>query len=51
MLRMVVAPFRSCRKMRGLKTSQHDYQTAPREGHVAKKIADAEGVSFLRFQN
>jgi hypothetical protein len=28
MLRMVVAPFRSCRKMHSLKTSQHDYQAA-----------------------
>src|SRR6516164_586497 len=29
MLRMVVAPFRSCCKMPGLKTSQHDYQPRP----------------------
>jgi hypothetical protein len=29
MLRMVVASFRSCCKMHGLKTSQHDYQPRP----------------------
>ena len=32
---MVVAPFRPCRKMHSLKTSQHDYQTASREVMMA----------------
>jgi hypothetical protein len=35
MLRMVVAPFQSCRKMHSLKTSQHDYQTASCEVMMA----------------
>jgi hypothetical protein len=35
MLRMVVAPFESCRKMHSLKTLRHDYQTAPREVMMA----------------
>src|SRR5215471_7249198 len=35
MLRMVVAPFESCRKMHSLKTLRHDYQTAPCEVMMA----------------
>jgi hypothetical protein len=49
---MVVAPFRSYHKMRGLKTSQHDYQITLCEllSELCKLLARVTNVQLMARQ-